>query len=62
MRLIRMKVKDTTAATDSKNACKNFRKDDETCSTGCKELDIFRGGGCPFETNEEAQVCPCYTK
>jgi len=51
---------------ESQCRCKNFRRDTESCLTGCSmnPVKIPRGNECPWSTDDdEAQsVCRCYKK
>lgn len=66
MKLIRVKCKDgkvKSKKADGSIYCKAYRKDTETCSIGCKKIQIQRGDACPFDDDNDAVAnCPCYEK
>jgi hypothetical protein len=43
-------------------SCSHFRRDTETCSTGCQQIGVGKGAACPTDGEERAGdiVCPCY--
>ena len=39
--------------------CKFFRRDNETCTIGCKKVNVIKGNICPY-TSEDDNNCSCY--
>lgn len=39
--------------------CKNYRKDTETCTSGCRKQKVIAGNPCPFDDGKQAD-CKCY--
>lgn len=49
----------TWADSHNNAVCKNFRKDTESCRTGCEKEKVTVGGNCPFEISQQPK-CYCY--
>ena len=42
--------------------CRNWRKDTDSCNTGCPKVDVIRNNACPWSDNWDRadEECPCY--
>lgn len=55
-----MKLSDIKIVTEATHdVCEKFRRDTETCKTGCPEKKVGKGDSCPYEIAEQ-YTCPCY--
>jgi hypothetical protein len=43
---------------ESLNSCKNYRRDNNTCRTGCSKEGVKPSEECPF--TDEQEYCRCY--
>jgi len=55
-----MKLSDIKIVTEANaDICKKYRRDTETCKTGCPAKKVKKGNPCPYDIGEQDD-CPCY--
>lgn len=60
-----VKARGLNVVKEAKISCPYFKKDDETCTTGCKTAKVIKGNSCPYAYDDEGYGgetqldCPC---